>query len=456
MALVDLTAFITTAVFATSPVARDWLKLIRYLGAFSERQPRPAKPGQTARLHDLRIATQHIHDVAQILQDWPHGLWSLLDRARWAGPSSDRLAQAFGPIYSVLYRHLAAPCFQFLRDAFEAYLHGHWWGLLCRRNRSLKSTTIDAHPRLSIRQAAQQARTTSVMAEQYIQQSKLDLHEPRAGNWRRRRTVHASFVLTLSAATAKFVTLGTAAHRLALPAKRVRQLLAHDMVPFASPQQSKSHQAGTRWRIDASALAAMNQVDGSPRVSEITNAVALKKFAREWRLSEQEFCALVHAVRTRAVETSGLSYDRPLGDKLVDKQVVRKFTANLRRSPESWFSVDQAAQALKMKQQVAYQLVRAGLLASTLDDTRGRKVRRDAVDEFRRDYVALAEIAKLCNESPKVCLARIQVKPVCGPGIDGIRQYFYRRADAPHLLEAARVNFVASLFQVENATARVR
>lgn len=428
-ALVDLTAFFTTAVFSASPVARDWLKLVRYLGAFSEEQPRPRKPGQIAHLHDLKTATQHVDRAARLLRDWPRGLWSLLDRAREVGPSSDRLVQAFGPIYPVLYRHLAAPCFQFLRDEFETYLHGRWWGLLCRRNRSFQSATIEAHPRLSIKQAAQQARTTSAKAEQCIQQSQLDLHASRFANGKQRRTVPASFVSTLSATTSTFVTLRTAAETLALPTERVRQLLGQD-IGLLTHTKPVIHLAGAMWQIDAAALAELNLVGGPPRIGAAGHAIKFKKFARQWRLSGRDFCAFVHALQTRTLDASGSSRNTPLGEKLIDKSAAKLLMTTLRRSHEGWMSVDQAAQELHIKQQVAYQLVRAGLLSSASNATRGRKVQYEAVEQFRKDYVALAEIAKLRKESPKICLMRLHCKPICGPTIDGIRQYFYRRAEA--------------------------
>jgi hypothetical protein len=432
MAFVDLTAFFTAAVFSASPVARDWLRLVRYLGAFSEEQPRPRKPGQTAHLHDLKTATRHVDRAARLLQDWPRGLWSLLDKARESGPSSDCLGQAFGPIYPVLYRHLAAPCFQFLRDEFEAYLHGRWWGLLCRRNRSFQSATIEAHPRLSIKQAAQQARTTSAKAEQCIQQSQLDLHASQFANGKQRRTVPASFVSTLSATTSTSVTLRTAADTLALPAERVRQLLGHDIGALAHTQPVKNHLAGTMWRIDTGALAELNLLGGVRRVGTIGPAITLKKFARQWRLTGREFCAFVQALQTRSLDASGSSHTTPLGDKLINKAAAKLLMATLRRSHEGWMSVDQAAQMLKIKQQVAYQLVRTGLLASASAATRGRRVQCNAVEQFRKCYVSLAEIARVRKESPKICLTRLTCKPICGPSIDGSRQYFYRRAEVPH------------------------
>jgi hypothetical protein len=438
-ALADLTAFITAAVFApssgvaaNSSRAGDWLKLVRYLGAFSVEQPRPAKPGQLARLDDLATAAQHVHRAAQVLQDWPRGLRALLDQARSTGASSERLAASFGPIYAVLYRQLSAPCFQFLRDEFEAYLHDHWWGLLCRRNRSLKATTIESHPRLSIKQAAQRARTTTTTAEQCIQHTQLGLHEGRTAKGRQHRTVPASFVSTLSSTASNIVSLQMAAGMLALPAVRVRQLLSQGLLAFARSKPGRPHQVGTQWKIHVPALAAMNSLGQRAAVTAPRGAVPIRKLARDWHLNPAEFCALVQAVMTQSLDAwNDNAGSATLGNTLVNPAAARSLTAQVRRADEDTMSIEQAAHALEVKQQVAYQLVRNDFLNSVPDTVRGRRVRRVDVEHFRQEYVSLAELATACATSPKAWMMRAKIQPVCGPRVDGVRQYFYRRCEAP-------------------------
>ncbi len=51
------------------------------------------------------------------------------------------------------------------------------------------------------------------------------------------------------------------------------------------------------------------------------------------------------------------------------------------------------------------------------------------IERFQTTYVSLASLAGETRRSPRALLAELFASPVCGPSIDGTRQYFYRRAD---------------------------
>ena len=92
-------------------------------------------------------------------------------------------------------------------------------------------------------------------------------------------------------------------------------------------------------------------------------------------------------------------------------------------------SVDEAAQWLGVKQQVAYDLVKQGLLATTKDELPGRRVPQASLEDFKATYISLAEYAGSLNRAPRWLLQTLSVRPVTGPTIDGSRQYFFRRSD---------------------------
>lgn len=57
------------------------------------------------------------------------------------------------------------------------------------------------------------------------------------------------------------------------------------------------------------------------------------------------------------------------------------------------------------------------------------RIPHEAILEFQRHYVSLVEIAACQGTSSRKVLVTIFASAVCGPKIDGARQYFFRRED---------------------------
>jgi hypothetical protein len=86
----------------------------------------------------LPVARALVAGAARLLQDWPENLHRLMRVLQPSAPQSFSVRRTFAPLYRVLYDDLSDSCYQFLRDAFEGYLHQHWWGLVCRRNKCMR------------------------------------------------------------------------------------------------------------------------------------------------------------------------------------------------------------------------------------------------------------------------------------------------------------------------------
>ncbi|TRW98578.1 TniQ family protein [Candidatus Methylobacter oryzae] len=138
----------------------EWLKLISYLGQFTE-TCQPRKPGKIANMHQLDTASALLLQTSCLLDSWPenfHALLAAIQRqAESEAKTKTRIRDTFGTLYHVLYTDLSAPCFQFLRDEFERYLHEHWWGVVNKRHRAFKPETVAQHPRVTLKQAAKKA-----------------------------------------------------------------------------------------------------------------------------------------------------------------------------------------------------------------------------------------------------------------------------------------------------------
>ena len=93
-------------------------------------------------------------------------------------------------------------------------------------------------------------------------------------------------------------------------------------------------------------------------------------------------------------------------------------------------SLNEAARALNVKAQVAYELADRGLLQTIAVRSTGRRVPPEAVIDFAEQYIALGELTRPRGVHSHSALdwARAQgYEVVTGPRIDGGRQYFVKR-----------------------------
>ena len=98
-------------------------------------------------------------------------------------------------------------------------------------------------------------------------------------------------------------------------------------------------------------------------------------------------------------------------------------------------TIPDVALKLEVKQEVAYALVRSGLL-STNDRRVGRRAERRvsmrSLGDFQQRYVFCRDLARILGRSPKsvaLFLAREGVTPAAGPEVDGCRQLVFVRTE---------------------------
>lgn len=400
----------------------EWHRLVRYLGQFTT-QSQPQRPGQIAGLHRLEVAAAVISNTARLLDSWPQHFTALLAAIQTCEPRTQSLARSFGRLYRVLYMDLQAPCFEFLRRAFEDYLHENWWGYIGRRNRSLRTDTVSRHPRMSVDEAARLAGTAPSVARHLVQAQLIPSVASETPSGRCNRTVHKGDIERLVELTQDTMTMTEAATSLALPKRRVRALVDSGVI---APVVSRRSLRAAAWRFPRAELARLAAVTGES--CNASHSVAFKRILQCWRLRDGEFVALVKAIESGDLRSVS-AVPRPLGEAALDAEAVRAYLQSTRASVDDWLSVDQAAHLLGVKQQVAYELIAVGLLKGTSTRSGHRRVSRASLREFLNTYVSLADLARKQTHSPKWTLQSLGAHPVTGPSVDGSRQYFFRRAD---------------------------
>ena len=400
-------------------------RMVRYLGPF-HLDNKPEHPGQTENVHRLDVAQKLVVGAASLLAQWPTCLRERIGKIQLSATTSPSVRRTFAPLYRVLYDELSAPCYQFLRDAFESHLHEHWWGLVCQRNKRMRSETVKKHPRVTVPQMAAAAGVHASVVRHMVQADLIPSISVPLPSGRHSRSMHSDELHRIKVAVDGAYSLKQAAQALALPQTRLREFIAGGLV---TPLVSRTVNLGAAaWVIPRSEIDRLHvQPAEAQSCSEV---VLMRDVLKFWRLREAESVAVVGAVIDGQLSIIDCGQHKmPIGLAPLNALETKRWLVRRRLESGEGLSVDQAAKELGLKQEVGYELVRLGLLATVDAGLLGRRVMAPDLAAFRGIYVSLAELASEMNCSPRALLARLSVLPVSGPNIDGARQYFYRRMD---------------------------
>jgi len=404
----------------------EWLRLVKYLGPFLA-DPWCRRPGQTGGLHRLPEAMALVEATAYLLDNWPMNFDALLHRVRSCEPRATHLAHAFGRLYRVLYRDLDGEVFDPLREAFERYLNEHWFGLLGRRNRRLQPCTVSGHPQQATKTVARDAGVGAAAVRHLEGSGSIITYSTRHVSGRVTRAVSTSEAVRIEGIRQDSVTLRHAAALLRISRQRVRELIDAGLVhAWIDRRQTR---AATWWlsKADMARLAAIGEPTGTTGRGQ--GWIDLASVLKTWRLAGDEFASMARALVENELTARRLLC-QPSGMGTIEMPIsqLRNWRRAFREAHQISLSVDGAARRLGLKQQVAYELVARGMIECSVEG-RCRRISHKAIGDFRDTYISLAELANAYSMRPRRMVALLACRPTCGPGVDGARQYFYRRAD---------------------------
>lgn len=396
-----------------------WMRLIRYFGQFEDGRE-PERPGRLRNLHDLDVAGNVFSRAAVLLDEWPANFNRLLESTLKNRPVSPSLRKSFGRLYRLLYRDLADPSFGFIREVFEAFINDAWWGTVCKRNRGLSAAVQAQHPRLTLRQAADSLGIGKKTLKHLVEASVIEATEARTTKGRALTTIHRAQLDLLGDLPASVMSLKDAAAALALPERRLRELIDAGVIkPLLHRKEAKTSQ----WLISKTDIDVLNQIPGA----EPGDGVSIKQILKNWRLRAGEFPDLVRAIRSGSIELLKTDQQPAFGERMCCRTTVTGWR-QVAVGASQTLSVDQAAKVLGVKQQVAYALVHSGLIPTDRWQ-RPIQIGRDVLETFKREYVSLAELSSARRMSPRRLLLELDCRAVCGPAVDGCRQYFFKRVE---------------------------
>lgn len=162
---------------------------------------------------------------------------------------------------------------------------------------------------------------------------------------------------------------------------------------------------------------------------------------RYWPWTDDQVGLLLNDIGNGRVIPAGLAEDcKGVGALLLDANGAKAWFAAQQNVQAREMTIPDVALKLEVKQEVAYALVRSGLL-TTADRRVGRRAERRvsarSLGDFQQRYVFCRDIARTLARSPKAVAAFLAgqgVKPIAGPEIDGCRQLVFVRAGVDECL----------------------
>lgn len=374
--------------------------------------------------------------AAEILCAWPAGFHHLLRRLQQRADtqSTGRMRGAFGGLYAAIYRGLKSQAFDFLRHAFEDFIATDWSGAIGRRNRNLDQAILKRMTWIPPRAARRLYGVSASELGALIRSGAVASLTRRSAGGREFRMVRRDDIERSRRNRADYVTLEAAARQLGLKRQRLSRLL-----PVLCPEACKEAVQGVPWNIPRSWLEGwVGRLSRYPSISPVDAQVyvTLGERLRFGGPNDEEIGRILLALQREAIGDVGVVGRVRLLPSVVLRRVDlgRMLDRGAEEADRAWLKVQDVADILAVKQEVAYHWVRKGLLPSHEALEHGRRVRRVSVAElqaFQQRYVLGRDIARGCQISPREVMKRLHaagVKAVSGPGVDDGRQVIFERA----------------------------
>lgn len=421
-------AHLSGDLFANAIPLPALVRMIWYLGQFRDRQM-PLHPGQIKDCDKLEVAAALFENTAHLLADWPSNFTNMLHVHLTVATASTSIATVFGPLYEVLYKHLGAQEFQFLRKAFEDFLRAEWQGTLTRRHRRFDTSTVDNHGQLPLSQVVKRTGVPQGEIKHMIREGIVEARQRVTGAQRTFTTLSEDDFELVRAKAADYRTLRDISAYLELSDQRVGDLVKGGLL---TPEGRTGYSNSGAWRFSFREVADLvNQLQEcvTPRTT-VVPSLPLAHILKYWRVDQAEFCELIQAVLVREIAAS-IFIAPSLVSLQIDAEATRQWLA-LRRSRDYVYA-EQAGKHLGEQPKVIYDLVDKALLIAEpvlCGSNRQLRIRWRDMIEFMVRYVSLSALVQHGNGASmtlRTKLKRLGISPVTGPEVDGARKYFYVR-----------------------------
>lgn len=385
----------------------------------------------------IAAAVKELEVVRPLLADWPSGLHRLLDSQRDKAERfmGEGLQQAFGKFYRDLYGMLAFEKYSFIREAFEEYIRTRWVGIIDGKYKRI--TSDKAHnDSLCLEEASKQLGISRGRLRKFVNLGVLKGFDTERPSGRHHTVISKGEVRRFSKKVRHLLNRKETRALLGVSEKQFQMLIEAGVIrPLARVGEGKLSQ----WIIDSRHIRKILKeiLLVVPHRLPDCRAMPFMNICKLYLLSARHFPAFLEAVRNGTVPVAGIN----TGNKLTLASLyflpesIAEFRKGLGKRQISSYSIPQVAARLGVKQEVAYYLVKVGLLATVADQSSkrdGRVITEDGINDFESTYVSLVQLARTHGTSGRILqnkLACSGILPITGRPVDECRQIFYRRSD---------------------------
>lgn len=405
----------------------DLMRLVMALGMVAsgwEGQRRPESVAEAGPAAAARIVAGGV----AVLRDWPTALEEIL---RCAARDADARGGRFGARRGLgnLYDLLAGLRGGVIRDAVAEVARAVLasdpvTASRLRKSRLLALVAPDGAP-LSLKDAARALGTTGQRVKRLAGAGALAVSGVEGRGLP--AAVDPVTVKALAARRARLVNMRQAAALLGVSRDRLRRLVEHGLL---SPVHRATEDRLGSWAFDVRDLADLQRRLGAKLArgqgGETVGFEAAVEAARRRGIGLADFLrlALEGDLRPTAIDAGQVGLKRL---RFAAREV--RALCRAREAAGSALTLQAAAELLGLKWEQVRHLARVGLVRAKDD-----RVPVAEVHAFALEFVAASELARERRTSPRAIMGWLRaagIQPATGPGVDGGRKAFYRRADLP-------------------------
>lgn len=409
-------------------------RLIRLLGSYGNGDGSRLLQ-KIDRVDALQVSWPITTMAAEILDGWPSNFYRLLDNLRRQSGHElhGKLSKAFRGFYAALYKSFKDGKFAFLRTEFENYLSQHWTGAIGKRNRRLNEAVLKTVAWIPANQACRLLGISRRRLNDLIEQDQVNGQQRTTPGNRNFIVVLRADVEKLSPTMNEGIPLANAALRLGFSRQRLLALL-----PIICPEAKKLGAQGCPWAIPVTWVEAWGKLIQCQVLIEQVDSetVTFGHLLRYWPWTDNQIADLLVAIFTaEMVPIGALKATSGIGNLVFDVKRLDQWFSSKQNVPCAEITIPELALRIGVKQEVAYSLVRTGLMPAAVRKVGRRSEQRIKVttlEDFGSSYILGRDIAKLLGRSPRAVAAFLlsdDVRPVAGPGVDHCRQLVFRRVE---------------------------
>lgn len=385
-------------------------------------------------------ASREVFDrTAAIIAGWPGRFHEVLDEIRQhaeAEPDRTGLQAEFNSFYAALYgRTYESKFWGQIRTEFERYLTSQWnGGLITPKNKRLGTNVNDEKKYVSLGDAANRLGMHESILRRDMDNGLLK-GVTRNMQSRVLRMIEVEELERYRNLQDQLITTEDLIARLGISKQPVLRLVHAGIIKAI---KGPTVDGSAHWAFKSSDVdKLLTMLTG--RLFKIKNRNAYVSFSTAVRkCTAKGICIsdLVTALINKELRASFIfPEENGLAALCFNENALNAFFYNEKRTIKWAMSIEAAARHLHLNEEATRDLVRQGLLATTLVHEDGRLKRQvsiDSIQQFWKIYISASKLAVRRKTSPKAVVADLisrGVMPVTGPSVDQCRQYFFYRRD---------------------------